>query len=402
LPNLNTNFCGIKSPNPFWLASAPPTNTGYQIMRAFEYGWGGAVWKTLGKQVKNVSSRLGAHYYNQQLIGFNNIELISDRSLNINFKEMNDVKYRFPNNALIASLMVETKEEWKNIIKMAEDAGADGLELNFGCPHGMCEKGMGSAVGQEPKILKELISWVIDFANIPVIVKLTPNISNINIPGEAAVQSGAHGLSLINTIKSITSVNLNLMIPNPIVKNISTNGGYSGAAVKPIALYMIGELSRNQNIKVPLCGIGGITNWQDAAEFIALGSTCVQICSAVMQNGYRIIEGLINGLSNFLYTKNMSSITELIGLAVPNFKNWNNLDKNYNTVAKINKTTCIECQLCYISCRDAGHQCIDLPFTKTNLNENNRIPIVQESKCVGCNLCKYVCPIENCITMHVK
>jgi len=180
MADLSVNFCGIKSPNPFWLASGPPSNCGEQIMRAFDIGWGGAVWKTLGKPVVNVSSRLGAvDYSGKKISGFNNIELITDRPLETNFKEIYAVKKQYPDNAVVVSLMTESKAEWKDLILRSEDAGADGLELNFGCPHGMCERGMGSSVGQEPKVLKEITSWVNEYATIPIIIKLTPNISDI-------------------------------------------------------------------------------------------------------------------------------------------------------------------------------------------------------------------------------
>ncbi|MEE8340971.1 MAG: NAD-dependent dihydropyrimidine dehydrogenase subunit PreA, partial [Candidatus Neomarinimicrobiota bacterium] len=288
MADLSVNFCGIKSPNPFWLASGPPANCGEQIMRAFDIGWGGAVWKTLGKPVVNVSSRLGAmDYSGKKIAGFNNIELITDRPLDTNFKEIYAVKKRYPNNAVIVSLMTESKKEWKDLIQRSEEAGADGLELNFGCPHGMCERGMGSSVGQEPKVLKEITSWVKEYAKIPIIVKLTPNISNIIDPGIAAVEGGTDGLSLINTIKSIIGINLKNFAPLPSVHGESTNGGYCGPAVKPIALYMVGALAREKNITVPISGIGGISTWQDTVEFFALGATTVQVCTAVMHYGYR-------------------------------------------------------------------------------------------------------------------
>src|SRR5438477_7513056 len=202
MADLSIEFCGIKSPNPFWLASAPPTNTGEQVMRAFDAGWGGAVWKTLGDPIMNVTSRFGAvDYAGQKVMGLNNIELITDRPLSVNLKEIAEVKKRYPKNVVIASLMTETKKDWEVLIKKAEDAGADGLELNFGCPHGMCERGMGSSVGAEPKILAEITSWAIEFAQVPVIVKLTPNITDIVESGLAALHGGAPAISLINTIK---------------------------------------------------------------------------------------------------------------------------------------------------------------------------------------------------------
>src|SRR5271154_2687339 len=218
LPNLAVNFAGIKSPNPFWLASAPPTNTGEQVMRAFDAGWGGAVWKTLGNPIVNVTSRFGAvDYAGRKVMGLNNIELITDRPLEVNLREMREVKRRYPDHALIASLMTETKEDWKVLIRKVEDSGCDGLELNFGCPHGMCERGMGSSVGQEPKLLQEITAWTKEFAKTPVLVKLTPNTGDITEPGLAAVRGGADGVSLINTIKSIIGVDLDRFVPLPRV-----------------------------------------------------------------------------------------------------------------------------------------------------------------------------------------
>src|SRR4051812_27711015 len=260
MANLQTNLAGIKSPNPFWLASAPPTNSGYQIMKAFDAGWGGAVWKTLGVPVVNVSSRYGSlNYRDTRMMGFNNIELITDRPLKDNLREIEEVKKRFPNHAVIASLMMETKEEWHQIMKDVTNAGADGVELNFGCPHGMCERGMGSAVGQEPKVLKKITSWAKEFAKIPVIVKLTPNITDITVPAEAALQGGADAVSLINTIKSIIQVDIDQFAPSPIVNEKSTNGGYCGPAVKPIALHMVGSIARKTHAALPISGIGGIS-----------------------------------------------------------------------------------------------------------------------------------------------
>src|SRR5512140_2467287 len=225
MADLSANCAGIRSPNPFWLASAPPTNSGAQIQRAFDLGWGGAVWKTLGQPIQNVSSRFGAMKLGTaHTIGFNNIELITDRPLEVNFKEIYETKKKYPKNALIVSLMVETEEEWKQIIKRSIEAGADGLELNFGCPHGMCERGMGSAVGQEPKVNERITGWVKEYAKVPVLVKLTPNVSDILPHGLAAKRGGADGVSLINTIKSIIGVDVDTFIPQPVVGGRSTNG----------------------------------------------------------------------------------------------------------------------------------------------------------------------------------
>jgi len=240
-PTLETTFCGIECINPFWLASAPPTNCGEQVMRAFDAGWGGAVWKTIGAPITNVSSRYSSiDWEGRRMMGFNNIELISDRPTEVNLQEIAEVKRRYPKHVVIASLMVESKREvWHEIVQRAEDAGADGLELNFGCPHGMSERGMGSAVGQVPEYCEQITGWVKEKARTPVIVKLTPNISDIRIPARAARRGGADALSAINTINSITGIDLDTLQPNPNVDGKSSHGGYCGPAVKPIALNMV-------------------------------------------------------------------------------------------------------------------------------------------------------------------
>jgi len=394
MPDLTSNTAGIISPNPFWLASAPPTNSGRQILRAFEAGWGGAVWKTIGQPIQNVSSRFGGiHWRGQRAAGFNNIELITDRSMDTNFKEMAEVKKRFPNHAVISSLMVETKEEWKEVVERSVDAGADGIELNFGCPHGMCERGMGSAVGQEPKVNEEITSWVKSYSSIPVLVKLTPNVGDILPHGLAAQAGGADGVSLINTIKSIIGVDLDNMIPQPVVGKQSSNGGYCGAAVRPIALHMTAALARDDGFNIPISGIGGVTNWREAVEFIALGASSVQVCTEVMLRGYRIVEDMIDGLNSFMTEKGYNTIDEMVGKAIPGYSEWGDLDINYETVAKIDENACIGCNRCMVACHDGAHQCIH-PNPS-----GSHVPVIDEDECVGCNLCEIVCPVPDCISM---
>ncbi len=394
--DLSIDFAGIKSPNPFWLASAPPTNSGYQVMKAFDAGWGGAVWKTLGVPVINVSSRYGSiNYRNTRMAGFNNIELITDRPLADNLREIEEVKKYFPNHAVIASLMVETKEEWIQIIKDVENAGADGIELNFGCPHGMCERGMGSAVGQEPAVLKTIVEWVMEAANIPVITKLTPNISHIVDPGLAAVQGGTDALSLINTIKSIVGIDLETYAPYPVVDGKGTNGGYCGPAVKPIAMEMIKELAQHPEIKnTPISGIGGVETWRDVVEFILLGAGSVQVCTAAMHYGFGIVREMEAGLKQFMREKGYETIYDFKGKALPNITEWKHLNLKHKVVAEIDETKCVGCDLCYIACDDGAHQAIRIPE-----GIGNRIPEIIDENCVGCNLCSLVCPVEECITM---
>ncbi|MDX1476682.1 MAG: NAD-dependent dihydropyrimidine dehydrogenase subunit PreA [Saprospiraceae bacterium] len=396
MPDLSSNLAGISSPNPFWLASAPPTNSGYQVMKAFDTGWGGAVWKTLGVPIINTSSRYGAvHYGDKRMIGFNNIELITDRPLSDNLREIEEVKKYFPDHAVVASLMVETREQWHQIVRDVENAGADGIELNFGCPHGMCERGMGSAVGQEPNVLRTIVGWVMEVAQVPVIVKLTPNISDITEPARAAVEGGADAISLINTIQSIVGVDLDTFVPHPVVDGRSTNGGYCGPAVKPIALNMVKNCALDPDVTIPISGIGGIETWQDAVEHMLLGAHNVQVCTAVMHYGFRIVREMTEGLEQYMRDKGFTTLDEIIGRSLDKVRNWEQLNLHYKVVAEIDPGKCIGCQLCYIACEDGAHQAIRLPASAGTA----RIPEIIEENCVGCNLCSHVCPVEECITM---
>src|SRR5271156_5031021 len=361
-PDLAVNFAGIASPNPFWLASAPPTNCGEQVMRAFDAGWGGAVWKTIGEQVTNTASRYSSiDWQGQRMMGFNNIELISDRPLDVNLREIAEVKKRYPENAVIVSLMVESKREaWHKIVQQAEDAGADGMELNFGCPHGMSERGMGSAVGQVPEYAEMITTWVKEKARTPVIVKLTPNISDIRVIARAAKRGGADAVSAINTINSITGIDLDTLIPRPNVNGKSSHGGYCGPAVKPIALNMVQQVAGDAEGALPISGIGGIATWKDAAEFFLLGCGTVQVCTAAMHYGYRIVEDMTDGLGNWMAEKGFANIAAFQGLSLANVKEWKNLNLNYKVVARIHEEKCIGCELCYTACWDGAHQCIHL------------------------------------------
>lgn len=395
--DLSINLAGIKSPNPFWLASAPPTNSGYQVMRAFEAGWGGAVWKTLGDPIVNVSSRFaGLRVGNRSMFGMNNIELITDRPLEDNLREIREVKRKFPGRAVVASLMMEPKRErWHELVKRVQDAGVDGFELNFGCPHGMSERGMGSAVGQVPELVEKNTEWVAEVSEVPVIVKLTPNITDIRDTARAAVQGGADAISMINTINSLIGVDLDTWRPIPHVDGKGAHGGYCGPAVKPIALHMVADCARDPEIQVPISGIGGISTWQDAVEFMLMGATGVQVCTAVMHHGFRIVEDMIDGLNNYLEERNLSSVQELVGKSVHRYTEWGDLNLAYKVVARIDQEKCIRCNKCYIACEDASHQCID----RIEVPSGSAKLVVREEDCVGCNLCSMVCPVDDCITM---
>ena len=396
--DLSIKFAGIESPNPFWLASAPPTDKAYNVERAFRAGWGGAIWKTLGEDppIVNTASRYGAvSYKGLRVAGFNNIELITDRPLQVNLDEIATVKKRWPKRALVVSLMVPcTEDSWKNILKRVESTNADGVELNFGCPHGMSERGMGSAVGQVPDYVEMVTRWCKQHTRMPVIVKLTPNVTSILGPARAAVKGGADALSLINTVNSIVSIDLDLMAPEPTVDGKGTHGGYCGPAVKPIALHMAAELARDPDCRnIPVSAIGGIETWHDAAEFMALGARSVQVCTAAMHYGFKIVDDMIDGLERWMENSRYDRIEDFRGRAVRNVTDWQYLNLNYKTVAEIDQDLCVKCGLCHIVCEDTSHQAV-----AALRNDGRRYEVI-ESECVGCNLCMHVCPVEGCITM---
>ena len=397
MSSLSSDFLGIKSPNPFWLASAPPTDKKLNVLRAFEAGWGGVVWKTLGSQVKNVSSRYSAvDYGGQRVMGFNNIELISDRPLDLNLKEIAECVKLFPDRAMIVSLMADNdKNSWHELINKVEQTGAHGFELNFGCPHGMTERGMGAAVGQDPEIARMVVEWVMEKATLPVITKLTPNVHSVVPTGKACVEAGTNALSLINTIQSITGIDLNTLVPNPYVAGKSVYGGYCGPAVKPIALKMLSTISQHAvTSKVPVSGIGGISNWKDAVEFMLLGASNVQVCTAAMKYGFRIIEDMCEGMQNWMDEKGFETTTDFIGKSIDSITHWEDLDINYHHIAHINQDKCIHCGLCYIACEDTSHQSINLAYGKPYNTYS-----IKDEECVGCNLCQLICPVTDCITM---
>ncbi len=401
MADLQTSFIGISSPNPFWLASAPPTDKAFNVNRAFEAGWGGVVWKTLGEDgppIVNVSGpRYGAlHSTDRRVIGFNNIELITDRPLQQNLDEIAQIKRDWPDRAMLVSLMVPcTEKAWKDVLLRVQDTGCDGVELNFGCPHGMSERGMGSAVGQVPEYIQMVTEWCKLHGRLPVIVKLTPNITDIRFPARAAKAGGADAVSLINTVSSIMGVDLERMAMSPAIAGMGSHGGYCGPAVKPIALNMVAEIGRDAATRgLPVSGIGGISTWRDAAEYIALGCGNVQVCTAAMVYGFKIVQDMVTGLSNFMDEQGYANIEAFRGKALPSVTDWQHLNLAYTEKAVIDQDLCIQCGRCHIACEDTSHQAI------TSMVSGKRRFEVIEAECVGCNLCTSVCPVPQCITMH--
>ena len=401
MANLHTTFAGIASPNPFWLASAPPTDKAYNVNRAFEAGWGGVVWKTLGEAgppIVNVSGpRYGALLTpDRRMLGFNNIELITDRDLQLNLDEIAQVKRDWPDRAMVVSLMVPCEEQsWKAILPRVADTGADGIELNFGCPHGMSERGMGAAVGQVPEYIEMVTAWCKQYSKLPVIVKLTPNITDIRHPARAAKKGGADAVSLINTISSIMGVDPKTLTMSPSTGGHGSHGGYCGPAVKPIALNMVAQIGQDPlTAGLPISGIGGVGNWRDALDYIALGAGTVQVCTAAMVYGFKIVQEMSDGLSNYMDEMGFASIDDFRGRALPTVTEWRHLNLNHISKAVINQDSCIQCGRCHIACEDTSHQAI------TALKDGKRFFEVKEDECVGCNLCVVVCPVPECITLR--
>ena len=401
MADLRTTFAGISSPNPFWLASAPPTDKAYNVHRAFEAGWGGVVWKTLGEDgppIVNVSGpRYGALLTpDRKLLGFNNIELITDRPLQLNLDEIRAVKRAWPDRAMVVSLMVPcTESAWKAILPMVEDTGCDGVELNFGCPHGMSERGMGAAVGQVPEYIEMVTAWCKQYSKLPVIVKLTPNITDIRQPAAAAKRGGADAVSLINTVASIMGVDPDTLTMTPATGGMGSHGGYCGPAVKPIALNMVSQIGRApETAGMPISGIGGVGSWRDALDYIALGAGNVQVCTAAMVYGFKIVQDMADGLSNWMDDKGFTSVEQFRGRALPTVTEWQHLNLRAVSKAVINQDSCIQCGRCHIACEDTSHQAISA------VKDGKRHFEVLDNECVGCNLCVTVCPVPECITLR--
>ncbi|MCW2950360.1 MAG: dihydroorotate dehydrogenase family protein [Thermoleophilia bacterium] len=400
MADLSTDTAGIHSPNPFWIASGPPGNSLRQVRLAFEAGWGGVVWKTVGGPVLDTAMRYGGlDVYGRKLVGLNNIELISDRPIEVNFAEIAQAKEEFPDRAVVVSLMVETERQaWHEVVKRAEQTGCDGFELNFGCPHGMSERNMGAAVGQVPEYIEMITSWVKEVSTIPVLVKLTPNITNIESGALAAKAGGADGVSAINTINSIVGLDLDTWETRPSVNGNGSHGGYAGPAVKPIALHMVSSIAHNSQLAgIPISGIGGAHTWQDVAEFMLLGASTVQVCTAIMHHGFRLVGELETGLSNYLDSKGLTSVRDLVGGSVARLTNFGDFDLNWQVRAKVDPDACIGCGKCIEVCRDNQVDCIDWVDGTVNIG---RVADVDQSECIGCDLCSIVCPVTDCITME--
>lgn len=392
MADLSVEFAGLKLMSPFMLTSAPPTATGEMIRRAFEAGWAGAVTKSIALEPAiDAQPRLARLAMGNKTIGLENIELTTQRNLEVWVKDIEEIKHHYPDHILFASLMAAAvKEEWHFLIKQVEEAGVDGLELNFSCPHGMPEKGMGSVQGQDPTIAGEITRWAKEVATVPVMVKLTPNVTDIIEIGKACEEAGADAISAINTVSAFIGVDLDRLEPLPSVGGTSAFGGYSGPAIKPIGLRCIAQLAKGTSL--PLSGVGGIARWRDAAEYILVGASTVQVGTAVMFQGYEIVERMKKGLSAYMDEKGFESVARMRGYILPKITAHEELNFGYEVVAAIDQTLCSKCGLCYTACMDGGWQAIEM-------ESRQPYPRVVGEKCDGCSLCLHICPVEGCITL---
>ena len=382
LPSLAIDFCGLRCENPFFLASSAICTNYDMVARAFDMGWAGVFYKTIClDDIHEVSPRFDAvgEHGQGDFFGFRNMEQLSENPADVDFDILHRLKQNYPKKIVVASIMGRTEEEWIELAEMAESAGVDAVELNFSCPQ-MRLSGLGSDVGQNPELVTFYTAYVKRKVKIPVIPKMTPNITQINQPAMGAYFAGADAISAINTIKSVT------MGDRAAVSDCKTISGYSGRAIKPIAQRFILEMTKNPIMKnVQFSGIGGIETWHDALEYIQLGCRNVQVCTAVMQYGYRIIDDLISGLQHYMKKRGIGSLDTIVGEELGRFVTPNELDRETVVMPKIDRSKCVGCGRCYTSCRDGGHQAISFDYEA-------RQPNIVGTKCVGCHLCRLVCP----------
>lgn len=384
---LDTLFCGVRCENPFFLSSSVVASNYEMIAKAFDEGWAGVAFKTIGAFVpEEVSPRFATlQKENDSFVGFKNIEQISDHTLEENLAFITRLKSEYPTKVIIASIMGRNEREWESLASQVQQAGADIIECNFSCPH-MATHGLGSDVGQSPELVASYVRAVRRSTTIPILAKMTPNVGNIELPAIAAVNAGADGLAAINTIKSILNVDLDSFVSQPQVGSYTSVGGYSGKAVKPIALRFINDMRKCIETRaIPVSGMGGIESWRDAAEFIALGCGTVQVTTAVMQYGYGIIHDMIDGIKRYLAKYGYNSIQQIVGQALPKIVPTDFLDRRTKQFPKFVREKCVGCGRCITSCYDGGHQALDLG--------KNRKPVLNKN-CVGCQLCVLICPAK--------
>lgn len=385
--DLTIDFCGVHCENPFFLSSSVVGSNYEMVAKAFEMGWAGVAFKTIGMFVpQEVSPRFDTlRKESLPFVGFKNIEQISEYSLEKNLGYIRKLKEDFPTKVIVASIMGQDEAEWTALAKMMTEAGADIIECNFSCPH-MAADGLGSDVGANPDLVAAFTKSTRVGTNLPILAKMTPNVGNMEAPAIAAMAAGATGIAAINTIKCVMNVNLDTFSSGPDIDGKTSVGGYSGKAVKPIALRFIHSMKSCAKLKdVPVSGMGGIETWRDAAEFMALGCANIQVTTAVMQYGYRIIDDMIEGMKLYLSDHGYSRVSQIVRQALPKIIDADDLNRQSICYPKFNKTKCIGCGRCYLSCYDGGHQAL-------RQDQKTGAPVMDAQQCVGCHLCVAVCP----------
>ena len=384
MADLSVEFAGMQFPNPFMLASASPTRTGKMIKRAFAAGWAGAVTKTIGPEpAQDLQPRLQSLRHRKRNVGMENIELISQLSIEDWQREIADIKGAYPDRLLWASIMDAPNEPgWQRLAEIVQEAGADALELNVSCPHGMPSKGMGAFIGQNAELTGQVVAWVKKVAKIPVVVKLTPNVTDIAFVATAAKENGADALAASNTVAGLIGVDLDTLTPLPAVGGVSTYGGYSGPGIRPIALRCVAEIAKATGL--PVSGMGGLGAWQDAVEFLAVGASTVQVCTAVMWNGYGVIGEMLDGLNGYLDDRGFADLSSVVGAALPKIVEFPEVPLAPRARAAVDET-CNGCLLCVTSCADGGYQAIT--------GVKGEQVTIDAQKCDGCGLCVMVCPL---------
>lgn len=387
--DLSITFLGVKFPNPFCLSASPVGNCYDMCKKAYDTGWGGVVFKTIGFFIADeVSPRFDALTKEAEpFVGFKNMEQIAEHPLEDNLRDIRRLKKEYPDKVLISSIMGANEKEWEELARLSEEAGADMLELNFSCPQ-MTSHAMGSDVGSSPELCRKYCQAVRRGSKLPFMAKMTPNVTDMCEVALASIEGGSDGISAINTVKSITGVDLDKKIGLPIVNGKSSISGYSGKAIKPIALRFVQQMKTHPKLKdVEISGIGGIETWEDAAEFILLGCKNLQVTTAIMQYGYRVVEDMCNGLMHYMEEQGVDKLEDLVGLATKNIIPAEELDRDYIVYPEIDAEKCVGCGRCVISCYDGAHQAMEW-------DKEKRIPSCNHDKCVGCHLCSLVCPVH--------
>jgi dihydropyrimidine dehydrogenase (NAD+) subunit PreA len=394
--DLSVEFCGLRFLNPFVLASSPITDTASKVLRAFRAGWGGAILKTMSmtpKRHTQVTPRFGRLVHEGRVIGFTNMEVSSSHSLDWWTQTVRQIKEEFPDRPLFASILRtedRTERDWIEATEAFQNAGIDGIELNFSCSHAFHKRGGGASIGKDPRATKLIAGWVMSRARVPVFAKLTAATSDIGKIAKAAVKAGVQGITAINSVPGVEGIDLETLIPRPTVDGYSSFSGLSGPAIRPIGLRAVGEVKRA--VSVPIMGCGGVWNWQDAIHYLAMGASTVQVCTAVMFKGFDIIKGLKEGLSGYMAKKKVSCVADLIGQSFPRYVDHGALSRDYKVVAWIDSNLCKKCRLCQAACRDAASDAVILSEEGT--------AFVVPDRCIGCGLCQQVCAQPGCITME--